>query len=126
MGKNIFSKKEFLFPPQSTSILIYQGSPRPSPKITTEIRLNTSQEGEFFLVGSSPNFGNWDPDKGILLEKRHSDYRTTVTLPQKQIISFKVVEKKDDQYHWEQGENHFLWTMPNNSDNLIVNINKEK
>ena len=123
---NISSKKEFLFPPKTTSILIYQGTRTPSPNQTMTITVNTSQKGEFLLVGSSPDFGSWNVKKGIPLHKQKTGYISTISLPQNQIISFKIVEKKEDQYHWEQGENHFLWTMPNNSDNLIININKEK
>ncbi len=126
MGEGIVSKQSLEFLPNTISTLIYEGSSGFPSEEKITINLNTKEEGLFLLVGSSPQFGSWNPDKGIPLQKNGHFYSTELSLTQNQVISYKIVKKEDDTYIWENGVNHFLWTDVKNSANLTIKRNDEE
>ncbi|MFA5623537.1 MAG: alpha-amylase family glycosyl hydrolase [Bradymonadales bacterium] len=64
--------------------------------------------GEFAIVGSSPEFGLWNPDNGIKLKAKQN---ISVVLPSQSVISYKLVRKKSDaSWEWEQGSNREIFT----------------
>lgn len=125
-GEKITIKESLDFSPNSLSILIYQGAPTASTERNFSITLDTKEDAEYRLVGSSPQFGSWNPEDGIQLQKKDHSYQVELPIKERQVISYKIVKKEGETYTWEQGENHFLWTSVNNSANLRIERNDEE
>lgn len=125
-GEIIQPKQDMNFRSNTLSILVFEGAPHPSIETTIKITLETEKTSDFLLAGSSPDFGSWNPEKGIPLQKNAKNYSAEIPIQQNQLISYKIVEKNGETYTWEQGENHFLWTGENHPTDLTIQRNNEE
>lgn len=84
---------------------------------TSKKRLSFSiQEpsGTYAIVGSAPEFGLWNPDKGL---KINAGERVNLELPSQSVVSYKLVRQKPDgSWEWEQGPNRELFTSAASKD----------
>jgi hypothetical protein len=70
---------------------------------------STSGLAELRLVGSGPELGSWNPQRGVVGKLRaDGSWLFEVELPVRTTASFKLVSVRDGVPTWEQGENRYV------------------
>eukprot|EP00736_Rhodelphis_marinus_P009558 Rmarinus@m.10441 len=115
------------FPGHGEEIALFKGEPPPEASAATQVSIRFElddipwTEGETIkIVGSHDIFGNWDPDKGLILESSSTDvWHAVVKLsPPDEPILYKVVRTRTGAPPiWEACDNQ---EIPALTDNHIV------
>jgi len=101
----IFRDVMFLTPPPSSSSSLFPQT-HFQKKITVPCRVEFGQSVK--LVGSSPELGTWDTEKGVTLEWTEGDVWTAM-LEIEEDLEFKVVKDLGNgAIVWEEGDNRVL------------------
>lgn len=83
--------------------------PPGAAQLTLKINAYTSWGQQLYVVGSSPQLGQWDPSKALKLEPlNYPQWSVTFKRAVDEPISFKFIKKSGDAVIWEGGANHEL------------------
>ncbi len=101
--------------PKSTRVLIQNGAK--SRLITNdkrEITINVPSNANYIVVGSSPELGQWNPDRA----PRPTNGSLKLSLPAQSVMAYKLIRvNADGSYTWQDGGNRVIYTESSNSIN---------
>ena len=83
--------------------------PSKSAPVTLNIHWDGNPEEEWRIVGSLPQFGGWNPDKGVQMIWLNDHWQATVSTSLGQVAAVKMVQIIDGNPKWESGDNRFIW-----------------
>ena len=103
--------------PNSTRLWLDTRTPKEKKSIRSEITVSPcSPQQDIRIVGSTPNFGGWNPHKGLRLIERNGTCYASILVDQYAALRFKVVEVQEKKIQWEKGPDHILW----NNDHIDI------
>jgi predicted secreted protein len=61
------------------------------------------------VVGSGPELGAWNLDRGVNMQATNGTHRATMRLPTRGAFAFKIVDVSSGDPRWETDPNHYLF-----------------
>ena len=105
-------------PAQSQQTWICSKYSQKEQMVTIQFSMSGTVHSQWFLVGSSPDFGGWHTENAVPLKYQNGIWTATLQLPAYQVHSYKILEYTHNEWHWENGDNRFLWTNTDKSISL--------